>query len=73
MKLAHIVGFVLLLAGGINWALLGLTGWEVGQLFGGSGAAVSRIIYVLVGVGALLEIVSHKASCRFCGVSQGSI
>ncbi len=46
----------LLIIGGLNWLILGLSGWDVGQLFGGQGAAVSRIIYVLVGLSAIYQL-----------------
>lgn len=63
----HLVTFVLLIVGGLNWLLVGLFGWDVGQLFGGMGAAVSRVIYVLVGLSALYELFTHKKSCKMCG------
>lgn len=59
--------FTLLLVGGLNWLLLGLFGWDIGALFGGQGAMVSRAIYVLVGLAAISEIVTHKSNCRMCG------
>lgn len=52
----HILAMVLLIVGGINWLLVGLTGWDVGMLFGGMDAAISRVIYVLVGLAALYEL-----------------
>ncbi|KKQ77816.1 MAG: DUF378 domain-containing protein [Candidatus Zambryskibacteria bacterium RIFCSPLOWO2_01_FULL_39_39] len=51
-KLAH----WLLIIGGLNWLLVGLLGWDIGNLFGGQEAVVSRIIYILVGLSALLAL-----------------
>jgi len=65
MKL-HTITFLLLVIGGLNWLLVGLFGWDIGVLFGGQGTAVSRVIYVLVGLSALYEMLSHKADCRAC-------
>ncbi len=48
--------FILLVIGGLNWLLVGLTGWDIGQLFGGQGAMISRIIYILVGLSAVVQI-----------------
>lgn len=62
----HKVTFILLLIGGLNWLLVGLAGWDVGQLFGGMESMVSRAIYVLVGLSALYEIFTHKANCKAC-------
>lgn len=70
MKSLHMVTFTLLLIGGLNWLLVGLTGWDVGQLFGGQGAVVSRIVYVLVGFSAIAEIASHKSCCKTCACPQ---
>lgn len=63
----HIVTFTLLVVGGLNWLFLGAFGWEIGQLFGGMEAAVSRIIYVLVGLSAIYELAMHKKTCKLCG------
>jgi uncharacterized membrane protein YuzA (DUF378 family) len=69
MKL-HYVTFLLLAIGGLNWLLVGLFGWDIGQLFGGQMMGISRIIYILVGVSAIYEIVTHKQNCKICGGSQ---
>jgi hypothetical protein len=66
MKGLHIVAFILLVIGGLNWLLVGLTGWDIGQLFGGQDQMISRIIYVLVGLAAILEVFTHKSSCKTC-------
>ena len=65
MKL-HMVTFLLLIVGGLNWLLVGLLGWDVGELFGGQGAMISRVIYVLVGLSAVYELMNHKKDCRGC-------
>ena len=63
----HLVTFTLLLIGGLNWLLVGLFQWEIGQLFGGMDAVISRVIYVLVGLSALVELFTHATSCKMCG------
>ncbi len=67
MKKLHTLTFILLAIGGVNWLLVGLFGWDVGALFGGMSAPLSRIIYVLVGVSAIYEIATHKKNCGECG------
>lgn len=62
----HMVTWILLVIGGLNWLVLALFGWEIGQLFGGMDAAVSKIIYILVGLSALYELFTHKANCKLC-------
>jgi uncharacterized membrane protein YuzA (DUF378 family) len=66
----HMITFTLLVVGGINWLLLALTGWEIGQLFGGMEAGVSKVIYVLVGLSAIYEIATHAKTCKLCGKPQ---
>ncbi|PJE75616.1 DUF378 domain-containing protein [Candidatus Uhrbacteria bacterium CG10_big_fil_rev_8_21_14_0_10_48_11] len=66
MKNLHMITFLLLIVGGLNWLLFGLLGWDIGALFGGMGAVVSRVIYVLVGLSAVYEIAIHKATCKKC-------
>lgn len=65
MKL-HYITFFLLVVGGINWLLVGLFGWDIGQIFGGQEATISRIIYVLVGLSAIFEAAMHKSMCKVC-------
>ncbi len=68
MKL-HSIAFILLIIGGLNWLLVGLIGWDIGQLFGGQMALVSKIIYILVGLSAIYEFVGHKSTCKNCSAS----
>ncbi len=68
----HYVTFGLLLIGGLNWLLQGVFGWDVGQLFGGMDAVISRVIYVLVGLAAVYELVMHKKCCKMCGMKGGT-
>ena len=64
------IAFILLVVGGLNWLLVGLFGWDVGMIFGGQAAAVSRIIYVLVGLSAIWEAATHGRNCRQCGMKK---
>ena len=64
MKSVNTIALVLLIVGGLNWGVLALTGWEIGQLFGGMDAMISKVVYVLVGLSALL------IAARFSKMSQ---
>ncbi len=62
----HLITFILLIIGGLNWLAVGLAGWDVGSLFGGMDALISRVIYVLVGLAAIYEVIAHKGRCKNC-------
>ena len=57
MKALNFSTLLLLVVGGINWGLVGLFQFDlVAALFGGSDAALARIVYILVGASALWQI-----------------
>lgn len=58
----HKVAYWLVVIGGLNWLLVGLLGWDVGELFGGQQAVLSRIIYILVGLSALVMLKPKSSS-----------
>ena len=52
-----IIALILVIVGGLNWGLVGIFQFDlVAFLFGGSASIISRIIYTLVGLGALWRI-----------------
>ena len=51
-----LLGFVLTIIGGLNWGLIGIFNFNLVDFLFGAGSLLSRIVYVLVGVGALLLI-----------------
>lgn len=63
MKVLHGVAFVLLVIGGLNWLLVGLFDWSVAEILG---AALAKLVYILVGLSAIYLIAMHKKDCRQC-------
>lgn len=64
MKMLHMVAFVLVIVGGLNWLWVGLAGgMGVGDFLGDS---LARTVYVLVGLSAVYLIVFHKKDCKMC-------
>jgi len=56
MKFINILTLILVIVGGLNWGLVGLFDFDlVAAIFGG-GSALSRIVYVLVGVSAVWQV-----------------
>lgn len=65
MKSLHMVTFILLVVGGLNWGLYAFDFNLVEKLLG-SWPTVEMIVYVLVGLSAVFEIVTHKSNCKEC-------
>lgn len=75
MKGLHGIAFVLVIIGGLNWGLIGLGGflaqdWNVVQMILGFSPQLEWLVYILVGVSAVLLAVSHKNDCRYCGTQS---
>lgn len=65
------ITFTLLVIGGLNWLAQGAFGWDVSQLLGGMESTAARVIYVLVGLSAIVQIFSHKGDCKCCASKTG--
>ena len=65
MKALHIIAFVLLIIGGLNWLLVAFGFNLVSYLFGMG--TLTMIIYLLVGLSAIYEAIMHGKNCRMCG------
>lgn len=59
------VTFILLVIGGLNWGLSAV-GYNVVEMLLGSWPAVVQVVYILVGLAAVVEIVTHKGKCKDC-------
>lgn len=74
MKALHMIAFILLVIGGLNWGLIGLSAffgggnWNVVNLILGSWPSVEWLVYVLVGLSALWLAINHKKECRMCSM-----
>lgn len=61
----HMVSFVLLVVGGLNWLLVGAFDMNLVEMLLGTGT-LATVVYVLVGLSALYELVTHKGNCTAC-------
>lgn len=66
MKALHMIAFLLLIVGGLNWGLVGLLNLDLVALVLGGLPALQKLVYILVGLSAVYELVSHKTSCKMC-------
>lgn len=51
-----LIALILVIVGGLNWGLIGLLDFNLVAAIFGEGSALSRIIYILVGLAALYTI-----------------
>ncbi len=64
MKVTHAIAFILVIIGGLNWLLVGLiSGWDLGAYLT---EGVARVVYILVGISAILLVITHKKDCKAC-------
>lgn len=65
-KLLHMVAFVLVIVGALNWGLIGLLKFNLVEAIFGMGF-LTTLVYVLVGVSAAYIAATHKKDCKICG------
>ena len=77
MKILHMIAFILVIIGGLNWGLVGLgwivgggANWNVVELLLGAGSTLSGIVYILVGLSAVWLGVTHKKDCKACSAAM---
>lgn len=74
-KSVHMVSWILIIVGGLNWGLVGLGGlmggsWNLVNMLLGSWPIVETLVYVLIGLSAVFEVMTHKKNCRMCGTGS---
>lgn len=65
MKSLHMVTFILLVVGGLNWGLDAIN-YNLVEVLLGSWPMVVKAVYLLVGLSAVYEIATHKKNCKEC-------
>ncbi|MDH4157491.1 MAG: DUF378 domain-containing protein [candidate division Zixibacteria bacterium] len=69
MKSIDVIVAVLLVVGGLNWGLVGLMSFDLVGLIFGSMSALSRVVYVVVGLSAIYQAWQWKAIQRRWGMA----
>ena len=59
------IAYILVIVGALNWGLVGLFGYDLVASIFGDMSSVSRLVYSLVGISALLMLVT-KCGCKTC-------
>ena len=57
VKALNLITLVLVIVGGLNWGLVGAFDFNLVAALFGDGSALSRIVYILVGLSALWQLV----------------
>ncbi|MEI8337575.1 MAG: DUF378 domain-containing protein [bacterium] len=73
MKAIHMVSFILLVVGGLNWLLVGLGAGDLVAMLLGAGSMLARAVYILVGLSAIVLIATHKKDCKMCSSGTPSM
>lgn len=68
MKILHMIAYILLFIGGLNWGLVGLFHWNLVSMLFGAWPMLESLIYILVGVAAVYAIFTHKGDCMVCSM-----
>lgn len=70
-KGVHIVAFLLVVIGALNWGLVGLFGFNLVEAILGFMPLLERLVYILVGVAGVYLLATHKKVCKECGGMGG--
>lgn len=66
MKALHMVTFLVLIVGWVNWWLVGFLNFDLVAYLFGEMSTISKIVYSLVWLSALYELFTHKSNCKMC-------
>ena len=64
MKSIDVLAAVLLVIGGLNWGLVGLFGFDLVATIFGSGSALARLVYIVVGLAAVYQGLGYRGIQR---------
>lgn len=65
MKYLHMVAFILVIVGGLNWGLTAV-GFNVVYMILGSWPMLEQLVYILVGLSAVYLAITHGKDCKQC-------
>lgn len=65
MGWVHVISFLLVLVGALNWGLIGLFNYNLVTSLFGLGA-LTQATYILVGLAAVYLALTHRGECKTC-------
>ena len=66
MKALHMVAFILVVVGALNWGLVGLFNFNLVSALFGLWPVLEKLVYILVGLSAVVILVTHQKDCMNC-------
>lgn len=66
MKALHMLAFILVLIGALNWGLIGLMNLNLVEILFSSMPGIVQIVYILVGASAVYLAATHMNDCKMC-------
>ncbi|MBI5078218.1 MAG: DUF378 domain-containing protein [Candidatus Yonathbacteria bacterium] len=67
MKALHMIAFMLVVVGGVNWGLVGIDpSYNLVTMLLGGFPVIEQVVYILVGLSAVYLAATHKKDCRTC-------
>jgi uncharacterized protein len=70
IKLLHMVAFALVIVGALNWGLVGLMNLNLVEMVLGSWPMLVQVVYILVGLSAVVLAATHMKDCRVCSMGK---
>jgi uncharacterized membrane protein YuzA (DUF378 family) len=73
LKFVHILAFILVVVGGLNWGLVGIFDFNLVHAILGSLGFIENLVYILVALSALYLLFTHKGDCKTCSSSTSTM
>lgn len=70
MKALHMVTFLLVIVGALNWGLVGLFNLNLVTALLGGFPGLEQLVYVLVGASAVYLVATHMKDCKVCSAKK---
>ncbi|MBR6098805.1 DUF378 domain-containing protein [bacterium] len=70
MRILRIIAYSLVIVGAVVWGLLGIFNINIVAAMFGDGSILSRIIYSLVGISAIVLLATHEYDECYCNCSE---
>ena len=67
-KMMHMISFLMVIIGGLNWGLIGLFNFDLVNAVFGFSSLLVKLVLILVGLAAVYLLATHKKDCKNCRI-----